>query len=104
MHMSVYIYICIFQFMYIYLRASGSGRRPQRRMARLQISGHYAYPAISQRLDPSAALLSSSDRSRLAALNVMLTPVLSLDSAVYSRGSRGGAKGVQGVQRLCNQP
>ena len=28
----------------------------------------------SQRLDPSAALLSSSDRSRLAALNVMLTP------------------------------
>ena len=28
------------------LRASGSGCRPQRRMARLQISGHYAYPAV----------------------------------------------------------
>ena len=28
----------------------------------------------SQRLDPSAALLSLSERSRLAALNVMLTP------------------------------
>ena len=28
----------------------------------------------SQRLDPSAALLSASDRSRLAALDVMLTP------------------------------
>ena len=52
----------------IYLRASGSGRQPQRRMARLQMSGS------SQRRDPSAALLSSSDRSRLAALNVMLTP------------------------------
>ena len=51
-----------------YLRASGSGRQPQRRMARLQMSGS------SQRRDPSAALLSSSDRSRLAALNVMLTP------------------------------
>ena len=31
-------------------------------------------PGSSQRRDPSAALLSSSDRSRLAALNVMLTP------------------------------
>ena len=65
--------------------------------------GTLCIPGSSQRRDPSAALLSSSDRSQLAALNVMLTPVLSLDSAVYSRGSREGAKGVQGVQRLCNQ-
>ena len=75
------------------LRASGSGRRPHRRMARLQI-----IPGSSQRLDPSAAL-SSSDRSRLAALNVMLLPVLSLDSAEYCRGFRGagGAGEVQGI-------
>ena len=58
--------------------------------------GTLCIPGSSQRRDPSAALLSSSDRSRLAALNA-------LDSAVYSRGSREGAKGVQGVQRLCNQ-
>ena len=37
-------------------------------------SGTLCIPGSSQRLDPSAALLSSSDRSRLAALNVMLTP------------------------------
>ena len=36
-----------------YLRASGSGRRPQRRMARLQISGHYAYPAVRSDLTPA---------------------------------------------------
>ena len=36
--------------------------------------GTLCIPGSSQRLDPSAALLSSSDRSRLAALNVMLTP------------------------------
>ena len=35
------------------LRASGSGRRPQRRMARLQISGHYAYPAVRSDLTPA---------------------------------------------------
>ena len=38
--------------------------------------GTLCIPGSSQRLDPSAALLSSSDRSRLAALNVMLTPCL----------------------------
>ena len=37
----------------IYLRASGSGRRPQRRMARLQISGHYAYRAVRSDLTPA---------------------------------------------------
>ena len=36
--------------------------------------GTLCIPGSSQRRDPSAALLSSSDRSRLAALNVMLTP------------------------------
>ena len=36
--------------------------------------GTLCVPGSSQRLDPSAALLSSSNRSRLAALNVMLTP------------------------------
>ena len=36
--------------------------------------GTLCIPGSSQRLDPSAALLSSSDRSRLAALNIMLTP------------------------------
>ena len=36
--------------------------------------GTLCIPDSSQRRDPSAALLSSSDRSRLAALNVMLTP------------------------------
>ena len=36
--------------------------------------GTLCIPGSSQRLDPRAALLSSSDRSRLAALNVMLTP------------------------------
>ena len=36
--------------------------------------GTLCIPGSSQRLDTSAALLSSSDRSRLAALNVMLTP------------------------------
>ena len=36
--------------------------------------GTLCIPAISQRLDPSAALLSSTDRIQLAALNVMLTP------------------------------
>ena len=46
--------------------------------------GTLCIPGSSQRLDPSAALLSSSDRSRLAALNVMLTPC-----------PVGGAKGVQ---------
>ena len=51
------------------LRASGSGRRPQRRMARLQISGHYAYPAVY-----ALGAARRSDRSRLGALNVMLTP------------------------------
>ena len=35
------------------LRASGSGRRPQRRMARLQISGHHAYPAVRSDLTPA---------------------------------------------------
>ena len=58
------------------LRASGSGRQSQRRMARLQISGHYAYLAVH----PSAVLACyplgaarRSNRSRLAALNVTLT-------------------------------
>ena len=37
----------------LYLRASGSGRRPQRRMARLQISGHYVYPAVRSDLTPA---------------------------------------------------
>ena len=36
--------------------------------------GTLCIPGSSQRLDPSAALLSSSDRSRLAALSVLLTP------------------------------
>ena len=36
--------------------------------------GTLCIPGSSQRRDPSAALLSSSDRSRLAAVNVMLTP------------------------------
>ena len=37
----------------IYLRASGSGRQPQRRMARLQMSGHYAYPAVRSDVTPA---------------------------------------------------
>ena len=60
------------------LRASGSGRRVQRRMARLQISGHYAYPAVRSALLSSACYplgaARRSDRSLLAALSVMLTP------------------------------
>ena len=36
--------------------------------------GTLCIPGSLQRLVSSAALLSSSDRSRLAALNVMLTP------------------------------
>ena len=60
------------------LRASGSGRRPQRRMARLQISGHYAYPAVrsgtSVLVCYALGAARRSDRSRLAALSVMLTP------------------------------
>ena len=70
------------------LRASGSGRRPQRRMARLPISGHYAYPAVRSGTSVLVCYFvgaARSDRSRsgLAALNIMLTPVLSLDSAEY---------------------
>ena len=53
----VYIYMCVCIYVEIqvdmYLRASGSGRRPQRRMARLQISGHYAYPAVRSDLTPA---------------------------------------------------
>ena len=40
-------------FHHFYLRASGSGRQPQRRMARLQISGHYAYPAVRSDVTPA---------------------------------------------------
>ena len=40
-------------YIYIYLRASGSGRQPQRRMARLQMSGHYAYPAVRSDVTPA---------------------------------------------------
>ena len=43
------IHVCVYR----YLRASGSGRRPQRRMARLQISGHYAYLAVRSDLTPA---------------------------------------------------
>ena len=40
-------------FNFNYLRASGSGRQPQRRMARLQMSGHYAYPAVRSDVTPA---------------------------------------------------
>ena len=73
----------------IYLRASGSGRRPQRCMGRLQISGHYAYPAVR-------ALLSSSDRSRLAALNVMSCPLTQLYIPPVPGGVQRGSRGSRG--------
>ena len=49
----IYILNSSIEIFAIYLRASGSGRRPQRRMARLQISGHYAYPAVRSDLTPA---------------------------------------------------
>ena len=50
---STQLYSAILYSTLLYLRASGSGRRPQRRMARLQISGHYAYPAVRSDLTPA---------------------------------------------------
>ena len=60
----------------------------------------------SQRLDPSAALLSSSDRSRLAALNVMLTPCpvpcLSCIVHGFQGGCKGGPGGPEALQPAVN--
>ena len=50
------------------------------------------------------SVLERPQPARCIECHADILPVLSLDSAVYSRGSRGGAKGVQGVQRLWNQP
>ena len=53
----------------------------------------------SQRLDPSPALLSSSDRSWLAALNVMLTPC---PFQGFQGGCKGGPGGPEALQPAVN--
>ena len=58
--------------------------------------GTLCIPGSSQRLDPSAALLSSSDRSQLAALNVMLTPCPVPRLSCIFQGFQGGCKGGPG--------
>ena len=65
--------------------------------------GTLCIPGSSQRLDPSAALLSS-DRSRLAALHVMLTPCPVPWLGCIFRGFQGGVQRSPGVQTLCNRP
>ena len=73
--MYTYTDICI--HIYIYTRIFKSLRlRPPTPEAYGKTAdvGTLSIPGSSQRRDPSAALLSSSDGSRLAALNVMLTP------------------------------
>ena len=63
--------------------------------------GTLCIPGSSQRLDPSAALLSSSDRSRLAALNVMLTPCPVPSLSCIFQGFQGGCKrGPGGAEAL----
>ena len=66
---SLGILLCLLQFKSLRLRPS----TPEA-YGKTADFGTLCIPGSSQRLDPSAALLSSSDRSRLAALNVMLTP------------------------------
>ena len=76
---NIYIYIYIYiseKYIYILIYIFKSLRlRPPTPEAYGKTAdfGTLCIPGSSQRLDPSAALLSSSDRSRLAALNVMLT-------------------------------
>ena len=76
-HVNVYTYIYIYIYIHIYVYIFKSLRlRPPTPEAYGKTAdfGTLCIPGSSQRRDPSAALLSSSDRSRLAALNVMLTP------------------------------
>ena len=68
--------------------------------------GTLCIPGSSHRRDPSAALLSSSDRSRLAALNVMLTPCpvprLSCIFQGFQGGCEGGPGGPEALQPAVN--
>ena len=83
------------------LRASGSGRRPQRRMARLQISGHYAYPAVRRDLTQrGTSVLERPQPARCIECHAdsLSCPLTWLNIP----GFRGGWRGVQGVQvRSC---
>ena len=58
--------------------------------------GTLCIPGSSQRLDPSAALLSSSDRSRLAALNFHADSLSCPLTQLYIPGVPGGCKGGPG--------
>ena len=81
-HIYVYIYIYLYTCIYVYIHVfllclfKSLRLRPPTPEAYGKTAdvGTLCIPGSSQRRDPSAALLSSSDRSRLAALNVMLTP------------------------------
>ena len=71
----VYTHADIYVFIFVWIFKSLRLRPPTpEAYGKTADFGTLCIPGSSQRLDPSAALLSSSDRSRLAALNVMLTP------------------------------
>ena len=87
----------------VLLRASGSGRRPQRRMARLQISGHYAYPAVcSDVTQRRTCVLERPQPARCIECHAdsLSCPLTQL----YIPGVPGRVQRGSGVQRLCNQP
>ena len=96
--LSLSLSIHIHTYMCIYLRASGSGRRPQRRMARLQISGHYAYPAVRSDLTPAphfcpraTACIECHADSLSCPLTQLYIPGVPGGVHRGSRGSRGFA-------------
>ena len=102
MYIYIYSFRCILyrhvysvhcSYIYIYIVKSLRLRPPTpEAYGKTADFGTLCIPGSSQRLDPSAAFLSSSDRSRLAALNVMLT-LQGFQGGVQrgSRGSRGSA-------------
>ena len=68
------VYLCTYTCFYILFKSLRLRPPTPEVYGKTADVGTLCIPGSSQRRDPSAALLSSSDRSRLAALNVTLTP------------------------------
>ena len=91
------LYYAMLCYIMFYLRASGSGRQPQRRMARLQISGHYAYPAVRSDVTsaphfcPRATAAGCHADSLSCPLTQLYIPGVPGRVQRGSRGSRGFA-------------
>ena len=81
-----------------YLRASGSGRRPQTRMARLQISGRYAYPAVRSDLTPARHFCpraTAAARCIECHADSLSCPLTRLNIPAVPGRVAGGVQGVQ---------